>query len=105
MDKQGSERKFENRFYREIRSAGMTRDAGGSSHGLRHSYAQDKYRQMTGVEAPCRHKSKEDFRSAMQEKHGQNWTSIDRDTRLILKSELGHGPDRDDVVSQYVGSS
>lgn len=29
---------------------------------------------------------------------------VDKDARLIIKSELGHGPDRDDVVSQYVGS-
>jgi hypothetical protein len=27
-----------------------------------------------------------------------------RDARQIIKAELGHGPDRDDVVSQYLGA-
>jgi hypothetical protein len=29
---------------------------------------------------------------------------VDQDARQIIKSELGHGPDRDDVVAQSLGS-
>ena len=35
---------------------------------------------------------------------GKDWKKRNQDARQILKGELGHGPERDDVVSQYLGS-
>jgi len=80
------------------------KDCGASSHGLRHAYAQQRYEQLTGFRAPCKFATKEDFRNAAYQSAGSDWKKLDQDARLFLKSELGHGPDRDDVVSQYLGS-
>ena len=35
---------------------------------------------------------------------GERWRKLNQDARQIIKAELGHGPDRDDVVSQYLGA-
>ena len=35
---------------------------------------------------------------------GEGWRKLNQDARQIIKAELGHGPDRDDVVSQYLGA-
>jgi hypothetical protein len=35
---------------------------------------------------------------------GGAWRELDRDARRIIKSDMVHGTDRDDVVSQYLGS-
>ena len=63
-------------------------------HGLRHHYAQDRYRELTGWECPanCGPKSKE-LTPTQKE--------IDREARMTITQELGHG--RLQVVSQYVG--
>jgi hypothetical protein len=63
-------------------------------HGLRHHYAQDRYRELTGWECPANGgpKSKE-LTPAQKE--------IDREARLTITQELGHA--RLQVVSQYVG--
>ncbi len=58
-------------------------------HDLRSAYACDRYRQITGTEAPC----VAGTRVADKE--------IDRLAREILAEELGHG--RIDVVAAYVG--
>jgi hypothetical protein len=29
---------------------------------------------------------------------GEGWKKLNQDARQIIKAELGHGPDRDDVV-------
>jgi hypothetical protein len=63
-------------------------------HGLRHLYAQTRYRELTGWECPANGgpKSKE-LTPAQKE--------IDRAARLTITQELGHG--RLQVVSQYIG--
>jgi hypothetical protein len=33
------------------------------------------------------------------------WKKLEQDSRALLKGELGHGPDRDDVVNIYAGSA
>lgn len=99
------ERAWEKIFYKTLAAHGITKkDCGASSHGLRHAYAQQRYEQLTGFKAPCKFATKDDFRNAAYQSAGADWKKLDQDARLFLKSELGHGPDRDDVVSQYLGS-
>lgn len=74
-------------------------------HAFRHSYAQDRYEQISGFQCRVQFDSKEDFIKSAHLCEGENWKEKDREARLILKAELGHGPDRDDVISQYIGSS
>ncbi len=99
------ERVWEKIFYKTLAKQGLTKkDCGASSHGLRHAYAQSRYEKLTGFQPPCKFDSKITFREAARHAAGADWKKIDQDARLILKSELGHGPARDDVVSQYLGS-
>jgi integrase len=100
-----SEKQWIQKYYRIIRSNGITKKAcGASSHGCRHAYAQDRYKEITGFEAPCKFESKEEFRKNAVKIAGQGWRKLNQDARQIIKAELGHGPDGDDVVSQYLGA-
>ena len=101
-----TEKQWEKKFYRVLYGHGINKKvAGASSHGLRHAYAQERYEKMTGFKPPCKFSSKEEFRKNAQKIKGHAWQKADRDARLIIKSEMGHGPERDDVVSQYLGAS
>ena len=75
-----------------------------SSHGCRHAYAQDLYEEITGFKAPCKFDSKEKFRKNAIKIAGDRWRKLNQDARQIIKAELGHGPNRHDVVSQYLGA-
>ena len=99
-----TERQYRSYYGRTVRSAGLTCTNGGTSHGNRHAWAQTRYKELTGFDARIKHDGKEEFVRAAGRAKGQQWLKIDRDARLQIKSELGHGPDRDDVVSQYLGS-
>ena len=99
-----SERQYRSYYSRAVRDAGLTRSNGGTSHGNRHAWAQNRYRSLTGFSARVEFKTREEFVAAAQSTAGPEWAKIDQDARLQIKSELGHGPDRDDVVSQYLGS-
>jgi site-specific recombinase XerC len=100
-----SEKQWVQKYYRIVRQNGISRKAcGASSHGLRHAYAQERYREITGFAPPCKFESKEEFRQAAENTAGKRWRKLNQDARQILKAELGHGPDRDDVVSQYLGA-
>ena len=93
------------KYYRVIRSNGITKKvSGASSHGNRHTYAQERYEAITGFKAPCKFESKNEFRINAAKVAGKKWRSLNQDARQVIKAELGHGPDRDDVVSQYLGS-
>jgi len=59
---------------------------------------------LTGFQAPCKFDSKEKYRKNAIRIAGKGWRKLNQDARQIIKAELGHGPDRDDVVSQYVGA-
>jgi len=63
-------------------------------HGLRHHYAQERYRELTGWECPANGgpKSKE-----LTPVHKE----IDHEARLTISHELGHG--RESVTSVYLG--
>ena len=100
-----SEKQWIQKYYRIIRANGITKKAcGTSSHGCRHAYAQDRYKEITGFAAPCKFESKGEFRKNAVKIAGQGWRKLNQDARQIVKAELGHGPDRDDVVSQYLGA-
>ncbi len=100
-----TERQWNGLFYRTLKEHGITKgQAGASAHGLRHAYAQQRYEQITGFAPPVKFASRQDFKINAEHTAGANWRNLDRDARLIIKGELGHGPDRDDVTSQYLGS-
>jgi len=106
MPREMSERQWNSLCYRILRRNGVTiAKAGASSHGLRHAYAQERYRQITGFECRAKFGSQEEFRAAARNAAGTDWARLDHDARQVLKPEMGHGPDRKDVVSQYLGSS
>ena len=100
-----TERQWERHFYKTLRFHGLSQDScGASSHGLRHAYAQARYEQITGFEPRCKFDSPESFRANAEGMTGDDWSQADQDARQIIKAELGHGPDRDDVMAQYLGS-
>ena len=101
-----SERKFESYFYRALGRVGLTKaKCGASGHGLRHSYAQRRYQQVAGFRPRAEFETRKEFESTASRAGGEKWRKKDRQARQLLKSELGHGPDRDDVVAQYLGSA
>lgn len=105
MDPNMSEAQWRKFAYSTLSKLGISRAASGASmHGNRHAYAQARYEKLTGFPPPCKFQSKELFRENAERVAGKAWSKLDQDARLILKSELGHGPDRDSVVSQYLGS-
>jgi len=64
-------------------------------HGLRHNYAQDRYKQLSGNEPPIRGgKRQREMTFTEREK--------DRNVRLVISEELGHS--REQVTSIYLGS-
>ena len=77
-----------NHYYHILRTCGITREDGITGHGLRHGYANDRYRQISGEASPVR--------------GGQ---TPDRDTdqaaRLEVAEELGHS--RESVTTHYLG--
>jgi hypothetical protein len=63
-------------------------------HGLRHAYAQNRYKELTGWKAPAA--GGQDSKSLTPEQR-----ETDREVRLTISRELGH--DREAVVSTYLG--
>ena len=105
LPKNTTERQATGYYYRAARAVGINKAiAGAASHGNRHAWAQTRYEQLTGFVPRCKFAKKESYQAAAQAAAGDKWSQLDRDARLQIKSELGHGPDRDDVVSQYLGS-
>ena len=101
-----SEKIFESYFYRTLGQVGLTKSrCGASSHGLRHAYAQHRYEQIAGFKSRVKFETREEFESAAFKAAGEKWRERDHEARQLLKVELGHGPDRDDVVAQYLGSA
>ncbi len=79
---------WKNHYYLVVRSCGITRKDGITSHGLRHQYANERYRELTGSDSPLR-----------------GGAPVDRDTdraaREVVAEELGHS--REDVTTHYLG--
>jgi integrase len=77
-----------NRYYHVLRSCGVTRAEGVTGHGLRHAYASDRYKALSGADSPVR--------------GGQPpGRDDDRAARLEVAEELGHS--RESVTTHYLG--
>ena len=76
-------------YKRQVAAAGFDK-----LHGLRHAYAQDRYRDLTGRDAPAAGgKSWSELRAEEKLEDGQ--------ARMTISEDLGHG--RSQVVSVYLG--
>ena len=62
-------------------------------HGLRHHYAQARYRELTGWDCPAQGGPKSKQLTPEQKE-------IDRDARMTITEELGHG--REQVTTIYL---
>ena len=70
-------------------------DAGFSKlHGLRHAYAQQRYRELTGRDAPAAGGCQARTLTPAEQ-------AGDRNARLTISAELGHA--REDVTAVYLG--
>jgi integrase len=77
-----------NHYYHVLRACGITREAGITGHGLRHGYASDRYREISGADSPVR--------------GGQApGREDDQAARLEVAEELGHS--RESVTTHYLG--
>ncbi|MGH8320247.1 MAG: phage integrase N-terminal domain-containing protein [Steroidobacteraceae bacterium] len=79
---------WKNHYYHVVRSCGVTRDDGITSHGLRHQYANERYRELTGRDSPVRGSATID-------------READHAARRVLAEELGHC--REDITTHYLG--
>lgn len=79
----------QHRYDRLTRKAGMRK-----LHGLRHDYAQRRYRQLTGWNCPARGGPVSKTLTPEQQ-------AIDQEARLTISHELGHG--RAAVSAVYIG--
>jgi integrase len=79
---------WKNHYYEVVRSCGITREDGITSHGLRHQYANERYRELTGSDSPVRGGAPVD-------------RDADRAAREVVAEELGHS--REDVTTHYLG--
>lgn len=77
-----------NHYYHVLRSCNITREAGYTSHGLRHEFAHLRYEQEAGVASPVRGGEAID-------------RDLDRAARLVVAEDLGHS--REDVTTHYLG--
>lgn len=87
-DPQRKMHQWKNHYYQVVRACGITRRDGITSHGLRHQYANDRYRELTGVDSRVR-----------------GGGSVEKDTdhaaRCVVAEELGHC--REGVTAHYLG--
>ena len=80
----------QHRYDRQTRKAGMRK-----LHGLRHGYAERRYRQLTGWNCPARGgPASRDLSPEQRE--------LDEEARLTISHELGHG--RAAITAVYIGS-
>ena len=78
-----------NRYKHQTRAAGL-----GNAHGLRHAWAQFRYRQLTGWRCPA-------AGGPTTDRMTPEMIRTDRKARLQVSAELGHG--RIDVADTYLG--
>jgi hypothetical protein len=93
-------KQFVNASAHQHRKVGMTKEGVGTSHGLRHAYAQDRYSDITGWKSPATMtvEERKEFRDLMTQEDREK----DRLARQEVSEELGHG--RSQVASNYIGS-
>lgn len=79
---------WKNHYYQVVRSCGITRKDGITGHGLRHQYANERYRELSGADSPVRGGAIVD-------------READHAAREVVAEELGHS--RADVTTHYLG--
>ena len=100
-----TERKWQKLYYNRMAEVGATRkEAGAGGHGNRHAYAQSRYEQITLFAPPCKFESVKTFVENAREIAGDDWKKRDEAARTVIRGLMGHGPYRNDVTSQYLGS-
>lgn len=77
------------RYERQTAQAGLSR-----MHGLRHAYAQERYRELTGWDCPL---AGGPDMSRLSADHRE----VDREARLEISRELGH--EREQITTTYLG--
>jgi len=77
------------RYERQIRTAGLTK-----LHGLRHAYAQKRYRELTGWPAPV-------AGGPATVSMDSDQRALDRGARETVSRELGHS--REQITTVYLG--
>lgn len=85
------------RSYREhlrVYEAELKRAGISKAHGLRHGYAQERYRELTGWAAPHAGGPKSSELSPEQK-------AQDQAARMVISGELGHG--REEITAVYLG--
>lgn len=76
-------------YERQVAEAGLS-----NAHGLRHAYAQERYRELTGWDCPVAGgPSSRDLDPDQRE--------IDREARMVVSEELGHA--REQIAAVYLG--
>lgn len=78
-----------NRFKAQTAQAGIDR-----VHGLRHAYAQSRYAELTGWNAPA-------AGGATSKELTPEQKAMDREARLTISRELGH--EREQITAVYLG--
>jgi integrase len=79
---------WKNHYYQVVRACGISRRDGITAHGLRHQYANDQYKNLTGRNSPVRGGPPAE-------------PGIDKAARLIIAEELGHS--REEITTHYLG--
>lgn len=98
-----NEARWENFVYNTLKEYGITKkESGASLHGLRHAYAQQRYFELMGVNAPCRFQNVLEYRKEVFLAHGPDWKQQHRRAVNIITHELGHN--RESITTIYLGS-
>ena len=77
------------RYVRQVMNAGLSR-----MHGLRHQYAQQRYRELTGFDCPVAGGPARQALTPAQRR-------IDHEARRVISLELGH--EREQITTIYLG--
>jgi hypothetical protein len=79
-----------NRYIKAVPASGL-----GKGHGLRHHYAQQRYKELSGNECPVRG-------GLHQKSMNTEQRETDRLVRLQISAELGHA--REQITAVYLGT-
>lgn len=103
MPREMREKAWVQYMYREARAMGLTRAQGASFHQLRHSFAQELFRQIAGFAPPVKFADRSAFIAAAEEAVGEKWRDHYEQACQVVENALGHGPGRSDVRGTYIG--
>lgn len=90
---------FENSTRHHYKLAGMTKAGGGTPHGLRHQYAQDRYKELTEKDSPAQ--LEKSVRSEIRASMTKDDWKLHKEALIKISNELGH--DRPYVTLNYIG--